>query len=183
MPLRYKCMHTSRKSPAAIENWALGGRSAGLMSGKETPWVWCSGSRLFTYWCTHGNTWYTFVPRHLESQFPFSYFHCYCLSLQSSGEIWGSHSSEDVNCGLLGCDTVQSCRWLPTFRRNTLLLVITNVSEEHTASIFRNTFKTNTVIICTILGEFSPFRHDTAALCLSIVFFTILFKKILLVIF
>lgn len=63
---RHKCDHTSRKSPAAIENWALGGRSVGFMSGKETLWVWCSGRKLFTYWCTQGNTWCTFVPRHLE---------------------------------------------------------------------------------------------------------------------
>jgi hypothetical protein len=40
--------------------------------------------------------------------------------LISPYEIWGFKVGENVNCAVLGCDTVQTCRWLPTFRRNLL---------------------------------------------------------------
>jgi hypothetical protein len=33
-------------------------------------------------------------------------------------KVWSSYSGEDVDCGLLGCDTVQSCRWLLMFRKD-----------------------------------------------------------------
>jgi hypothetical protein len=35
-------------------------------------------------------------------------------------EISGSHSGEDVNVGLLGCNTMWTCRQIPTFWRNIL---------------------------------------------------------------
>jgi hypothetical protein len=36
-------------------------------------------------------------------------------------EISGSHGREDVQCGLLGCDTEWSCRWLSLLQRKVLL--------------------------------------------------------------
>jgi hypothetical protein len=30
-------------------------------------------------------------------------------------EIRGSHTSKDVDVGLLGCDATWTCRWIPTF--------------------------------------------------------------------
>jgi hypothetical protein len=33
-------------------------------------------------------------------------------------DIWGSHGGEDVDGGLLGCDAIWTCAWVPTFRRN-----------------------------------------------------------------
>jgi hypothetical protein len=33
-------------------------------------------------------------------------------------EVWDSHSDENVSSGLLSCDTMWSCRWLPVFQRN-----------------------------------------------------------------
>jgi hypothetical protein len=32
--------------------------------------------------------------------------------------VWGSHGIVGGDYCLLGCDTTQSCRWLPTFLRN-----------------------------------------------------------------
>jgi hypothetical protein len=37
-------------------------------------------------------------------------------------EIWGSHGGEDVDVGLLGCNAVWTCRYIPTFRRDILSL-------------------------------------------------------------
>jgi hypothetical protein len=34
-------------------------------------------------------------------------------SMVNVPEIWDSHGGEDVNCGLLDCDAVLSCMWLP----------------------------------------------------------------------
>jgi hypothetical protein len=36
-------------------------------------------------------------------------------------EISGSHGGEDVDVGLLGCDAVWNCRWIPTFRKNIVI--------------------------------------------------------------
>jgi hypothetical protein len=33
-------------------------------------------------------------------------------------DIWGYHDDDDVHIGLLGCNTVWTCRQIPTFRRN-----------------------------------------------------------------
>jgi hypothetical protein len=41
--------------------------------------------------------------------------------LKENCDIWGSHAGEYEDYCLLGCDTVQSGRSLPMFRRNLLL--------------------------------------------------------------
>jgi hypothetical protein len=37
--------------------------------------------------------------------------------------LWGPHSGECSDCRLLGCDTVQSCKWTQRLRRNILHLL------------------------------------------------------------
>jgi hypothetical protein len=46
----------------------------------------------------------------------------YVTTHQTTHEIWVYHSGEYLDCCLLGYDTVQSCRWIPTFRSNRLPL-------------------------------------------------------------
>jgi hypothetical protein len=33
-------------------------------------------------------------------------------------EVQGSHNDEAVDFGLLGCDSMYFCRWLPMFQKN-----------------------------------------------------------------
>jgi hypothetical protein len=40
--------------------------------------------------------------------------------LECRCKIWGLHGGEDWSQGLLGCDAVQGCGRIPTFRRNLL---------------------------------------------------------------
>jgi hypothetical protein len=39
-----------------------------------------------------------------------------------------------VDCGLLGCDTVQSCRWLPVFAGGLFLLNVNHLQTVHGAT-------------------------------------------------
>jgi hypothetical protein len=49
---------------------------------------------------------------------------------RSAFEIWGSYNSEDVNCGLLRCDNMESYRWLPRIWRKVLPEVKVNFNTE-----------------------------------------------------
>jgi hypothetical protein len=46
----------------------------------------------------------------------------YCIYFEPLFEVSASSAEgkqdEYEDCGLMGCDAVQSCRWLPEFRRN-----------------------------------------------------------------
>lgn len=57
---------TSKKSPAAIVKEELVQRSLGLVSGKDTDFVWCSGLTLLTNWWIHGYTLCILVLEHLK---------------------------------------------------------------------------------------------------------------------
>lgn len=84
--------------------------------------------------------------------------HHKCKPHVISYEIWGYHSGEDVDVGLLGCDAVWTCRRIPSASSfnpedgdSIFLLSVGTFLQVHTASQRRRT--TSTHIIFPILNR------------------------------
>jgi hypothetical protein len=101
-------------------------------------------------------------------------------------EIWGSQGREDVDVGLLGCKTLWTCRWFPTFRRNVAPLpwewryipkFVINVQPPSSAvnmeSWQRNTW--TTMDFKKSMGDSEPKRTNSVRVCVLLFFYFLYF--------